>query len=65
MSRVGSCQPNPTRLLNGLCESCRVNPFNKQVVLGLTYHDTINKRVVFKLTHIVELYQPTRHEPVL
>ena len=63
MGCVGSCQPNLTRLLNGLCESCRVNPFNKQVVLGLTYHDTINKRVVFGFTHIVELYQPTRHEP--
>ena len=63
MGCVGSCQPNPTHLLNGLCESCFVNPFNKQVMFGLTYHDMINKRVVFRLTHIVELYQPTRHEP--
>ena len=61
MGFVGSCQLNPTRLLNGLCESCLVNLFNKQVVLGLTYYDTINKRVMFELTHIVELYQPTRH----
>ena len=63
MGCVGSCQPNPTCLLNGLCESCRDNPFNKQVVLELTYHDMINKRFVFELTHIVEIYQPTQHEP--
>jgi hypothetical protein len=43
MGCVGSCQPNPTCLLNGLCESCRVNPFNKRVVFGLTYPDTTNK----------------------
>ncbi len=65
MGRVGLCQPNPTRLLNALCESCYVNRFNKRVVLGLTYHDTINKRVMFGLTHIVELCQQTRHEPAL
>ena len=59
MGCVGSSQPNPTCLLNGLCESCRVNPFNKQVVLGLTYHGTINKRVVFELTQIVKIYEPT------
>ena len=63
MDCVGLCQPNATCLLNGLCESCYVNSFNKQVVLGLTYHDTINKRVVFGLTQIVEIYQPTQHEP--
>ena len=60
MGCVGSCQLNPTSLLNGLCELCRVNPFNKQVI-----HDTINKRVVFGLTQIVEIYQSTRHEPAL
>ena len=63
MGCVRSCQPNPTCFLNGLCELCRVNLFNKQVMLGLTYHDTINKRVVFELTHIVKIYQQTRHEP--
>ena len=63
MGCVRSCQPNMTCLLNGLYESCYVKLFNKQVVLEFTYHDMINKRIVFGLTNIVEIYQPTRYEP--
>ena len=42
----GHTDPN-TSLLNGLCESYRVNLFNKQVMLGLRDRDSINKHVVF------------------
>ena len=46
--------PNMTRLLNLLCKSSRVNPFNKHVVLASRDYDTINKHIMFLLTHIVE-----------
>ncbi len=54
----GKCNLNPT-----ICESCRVNLFNKLVVLGSRDHDTINKHVVFVSTHIVKYkgVDTTRH----
>ena len=51
---MGHVNTNITRLLNELCESYHANLFNKSVVLGLRDHATINKRVVFVSTHIVE-----------
>ena len=36
-----------TYLLNRLCESCRINQFNKYVMLKLVDLDMINKYVVF------------------
>ena len=45
--QMGCVTPNMTYLLNRLCESCRINQFNKYVMLKLVDLDMINKYVVF------------------
>ena len=43
--------------------SCRINLFNREIVLGLRNLDTFTKQVRFRLTHIAEYtHDLTQHE---
>ena len=49
---VNCVDPNTTYLLNRLIVLCRVNTFNKQVMLILRFLTRLINRVVFRLTHL-------------